>query len=64
MIIKREIIIVMKLYFCLFYFIVKILIVEIKVRFLFVIYKMVNLSFLYILYVLILIYLDCYVIVI
>lgn len=66
MITKREIIIAMKLHFCLFYSIVKIKIstVEIKARFLFAIHKMVNLSFLHTLHVLILIYLDCYVIVI
>lgn len=64
MITKREIIIAMKLHFCLFYSIVKISTVEIKARFLFAIHKMVNLSFLHTLHVLILIYLDCYVIVI
>lgn len=66
MITKREIIIAMKLHFCLFYSIVKISAVEIKARFLFAIHKMVNLSFLHTLHVLILIYLhvDCYVIVI
>lgn len=64
MITKREIIISMKLHFCLFYSIVKISTVEIKARFLFAIHKMVNLSFLHTLHVLILIYLDCYVIVI
>lgn len=64
MITKREIIIAMKLHFCLFYSIVKISTVEIKARFLFAIHKMVNLSFLHTFYVLILIYLDCYVIVI
>lgn len=64
MITKREIIIAMKLHFCLFYSIVKIPTVEIKARFLFAIHKMVNLSFLHTLHVLIFIYLDCYVIVI
>lgn len=64
MITKREIIIAMKLHFCLFYSIVKISTVEIKARFLFAIHKMVNLSFLHTLHVLILIYLDYYVIVI
>lgn len=64
MITKREIIIAMKLHICLFYSIVKISTVEIKARFLFAIHKMVNLSFLHTLHVLILIYLDCYVIVI
>lgn len=64
MITKREIIIAMKLHFCLFYSIVKISTVEIKARFLFAIHKMVNMSFLHTLHVLILIYLDCYVIVI
>lgn len=64
MITKREIIIAMKLHFCLFYSIVKISTVEIKARFLFAIHKLVNLSFLHTLHVLILIYLDCYVIVI
>lgn len=64
MITKREIIIAMKLHFCLFYSIVKISTVEIKARFLFAIHKMVNLSFLHTLHVLILMYLDCYVIVI
>lgn len=64
MITKREIIIAMKLHFCLFYSIVKISTVEIKARFLFAIHKMVNVSFLHTLHVLILIYLDCYVIVI
>lgn len=64
MITKREIIIAMKLHLCLFYSIVKISAVEIKARFLFAIHKMVNLSFLHIFHVLILIYLDCYVIVI
>lgn len=64
MITKREIIIAMNLHFCLFYSIVKISTVEIKARFLFAIHKMVNLSFLHTLHVLILIYLDCYVIVI
>lgn len=64
MITKREIIIAMKLHFCLFYSIVKISTVEIKARFLFAIHKMVNLSFLHTLHVLIFIYLDCYVIVI
>lgn len=64
MITKREIIIAMKLHFYLFYSIVKISTVEIKARFLFAIHKMVNLSFLHALHVLILIYLDCYVIVI
>lgn len=64
MITKREIIIAMKLHFCLLYSIVKISTVEIKARFLFAIHKMVNLSFLHTLHVLILIYLDCYVIVI
>lgn len=64
MITKREIIIAMKLHLCLFYSIVKISTVEIKARFLFAIHKMVNLSFLHTLHVLILIYLDCYVIVI
>lgn len=64
MITKREIIIAMKLHFYLFYSIVKISTVEIKARFLFAIHKMVNLSFLHTLHVLILIYLDCYVIVI
>lgn len=64
MITKREIIIAMKLHFCLFYSIVKTSTVEIKARFLFAIHKMVNLSFLHTLHVLILIYLDCYVIVI
>lgn len=64
MITKREIIIAMKLHFCLFYSIVKISTVEIKARFLFAIHKMVNLSFLHTLHVLILIYLDCYAIVI
>lgn len=47
MITKREIIIAMKLHFCLFYSIVKISTVEIKARFLFAIHKMVNLSFLH-----------------
>lgn len=64
MITEREIIIAMKLHFCQFYSIVKISTVEIKARFLFAIHKMVNLSFLHTLHVLILIYLDCYVIVI
>lgn len=64
MITKKEIIIAMKLHFCLFYSIVKISTVEIKARFLFAIHKMVNLSFLHTLHVLIFIYLDCYVIVI
>lgn len=64
MITKREIIIAMKLHLCLFYSIVKISTVEIKARFLFAIHKMVNLSFLHTLHVLILIYLDCYFIVI
>lgn len=54
----------MKLHLCLFYSIVKISTVEIKARFLFAIHKMVNLSFLHTFHVLILIYLDCYVIVI
>lgn len=64
MITKREIIIAIKLHLCLFYSIVKISTLEIKARFLFAIHKMVNLSFLHTLHVLILIYLDCYVIVI
>lgn len=64
MITKREIIIAMKLHLCLFYSIVKISTVETKARFLFAIHKMVNLSFLHTFHVLILIYLDCYVIVI
>lgn len=64
MITKREIIIAMKLHLCLFYSIVKISTVEIKARFLFAIHQMVNLSFLHTFHVLILIYLDCYVIVI
>lgn len=64
MITKREIIIAIKLHLCLFYSIVKISTLEIKARFLFAIHKMVNLSFLHTFHVLILIYLDCYVIVI
>lgn len=51
MITKREIIIAMKLHFCLFYSIVKISTVEIKAGFLFAIHKMVNLSFLHTLHV-------------